>query len=542
MSENIRFRLVAAIAFGAAAAVWVGCSEKTPDLMGPNRGSVQVTTVTTGQDLDPNGYSLSVDGGAGLGMGVNGTVTVSGLQAGEHELELTGVAANCTVLGSNPRTVTVTSAGSARTTFQVSCTAARPIRIVSGNDQQGKVGELLAEPFVVRVTDTKGVALDGVEVVWWTDGAGAFEGGFHDNGGPVSSTYTLTDADGLAQMSFMPTSFQIGNVWASLAANEDSRVVFTADARDPGAALAIASGSDQQAKAGQQLGEPFVVRVTDGQGNGVPHVAVDWRVTHGEGAFGSFGREDHESPVSVTHTRTGADGVAQVFFTPMWFGPIDVAAGVVGVQGSPVMFTADATDTGAALTIISGNDQKEGKAGLFERLDEPFVVRVTDGQGDAVPNVRVSWSVTEGYGDIAASAYSDGNGLARAVFSPRALGTSRVAARLAGLDARVSFMAEATVLVIVLTIDYNYRLSFMGPSCDGYAECPHERVPVGTTVEWLSHFRRARISSTSMPEGGASFDSGWLREYERFQFVASVAGTWDYVDQATWATGTLTAY
>lgn len=50
----------------------------------------------------------------------------------------------------------------------------------------------------------------------------------------------------------------------------------------------------------------------------------------------------------------------------------------------------------------------------------------------------------------------------------------------------------------------------------------------------------AHIRSTSTPAGGASFDSGSLTEGERFLFVPGVAGTWEYVDQVSGATGTLT--
>ncbi len=62
--------------------------------------------MTTGNDLDPDGYSVSVDAGPGQALGTNGTITIT-TAAGDHIVELSAVANNCVVNGDNPRTVTV---------------------------------------------------------------------------------------------------------------------------------------------------------------------------------------------------------------------------------------------------------------------------------------------------------------------------------------------------------------------------------------------------------------------------------------------------
>ena len=86
-------------------------------------GNLSVTTSTTGSSLDPDGYSVTVDGGASQAVATNGSVTFTGLSAGSHSVQLTGVAANCAVSGANPQTVTVPSGGTASTAFTVSCSA-----------------------------------------------------------------------------------------------------------------------------------------------------------------------------------------------------------------------------------------------------------------------------------------------------------------------------------------------------------------------------------------------------------------------------------
>ena len=83
-------------------------------------GSLQVTTTTSGSSPDPDGYSLSVDGGAPLPVGPNATVPVEGLLVGTHTLQLSGMASNCHVAGDNPRPVTVV-AGPTPVSFAVNC-------------------------------------------------------------------------------------------------------------------------------------------------------------------------------------------------------------------------------------------------------------------------------------------------------------------------------------------------------------------------------------------------------------------------------------
>src|SRR5437764_1291040 len=84
-------------------------------------GNLTVTASTTGSNLDPDGYTATVDGGASQSVGTNGSVTFTGLSAGSHSVALSGLAANCSVSGANPQTVTVPSGGTATATFAVSC-------------------------------------------------------------------------------------------------------------------------------------------------------------------------------------------------------------------------------------------------------------------------------------------------------------------------------------------------------------------------------------------------------------------------------------
>jgi hypothetical protein len=94
----------------------------------------------------------------------------------------------------------------------------------------------------------------------------------------------------------------------------------------------------------------------------------------------------------------------------------------------------------------------------------------------------------------------------------------------------------ATGFLITLA-DFGLGPAFLGAPDDS----SDVTVPIGAPVEWVNWLESARIMSTSAPPGGASFDSGELSQGERFEFVPDVAGTWEYVDPVSGATGTLTA-
>src|SRR3989440_265483 len=94
---------------------------------GAATGSIQVTTATSGIDLDPNGYAMQIDGGSLRLLLGAGTVTIDGLAGGDHSVVLSGAAGNCTVGGDNPRVLHVITGGAARDTartlFQVTFVA-----------------------------------------------------------------------------------------------------------------------------------------------------------------------------------------------------------------------------------------------------------------------------------------------------------------------------------------------------------------------------------------------------------------------------------
>jgi WD40 repeat protein len=92
-------------------------------------GSLRVTTVTTGVDLDPNGYALRVEGFGVDGkrdqenwpLDVNGTRTISGVPLGDVSLSLARIAVNCNPADATRRTVSVASAQTVDIAFTLTC-------------------------------------------------------------------------------------------------------------------------------------------------------------------------------------------------------------------------------------------------------------------------------------------------------------------------------------------------------------------------------------------------------------------------------------
>ncbi|MEA2722939.1 MAG: TolB protein, partial [Gemmatimonadales bacterium] len=84
---------------------------------------IKITTITAGSAVDPDGYEVRLDGGAGLAIGSNATLSLEEPALGPHELTLSGVASNCHLEGGDTRTVEVVP-GSTAVSFNLTCLGA----------------------------------------------------------------------------------------------------------------------------------------------------------------------------------------------------------------------------------------------------------------------------------------------------------------------------------------------------------------------------------------------------------------------------------
>ena len=199
---------------------------------------------------------------------------------------------------------------------------------VSGSHQTGTVGQPLAQPLVVAVTDKSGARVVGVTVSW------AIKAG----GGALSGTSTQTDAQGQTQVVWTlgttPGS-ETDSATASVS-GLSGIAVFTASASPgPAAQLTKVSGDGQTGGVGQTLDQPVVVAASDQYGNPTSGVSVAWAITAGGGS------------VSAASVMTDAQGQASVTWT---LGPAAGAnndstqASVLGGTGPHVTFTASGSN------------------------------------------------------------------------------------------------------------------------------------------------------------------------------------------------------
>jgi hypothetical protein len=228
------------------------------------------------------------------------------------------------------------------------------------------VGTALSAPLVVEATDQFGNPVADVRVEW------------DAQAGSVDPSSAQTGADGRAE-----TSWVLGSstgLQTATAASEDlegSPVTFTSTAV-PGSAdeLVRVSGNNQSARPGQELDEPLVVRLVDGQGNGISDRAVSWVVGVGGGS------------VSSTTSTTDGDGEAQARWT---LGPstgtntLNAVVSGVGFVG----FTAVATNSGGSspdrlrFRVQPSDTEKD------QEISPPVEVEVLDQDGNRVTDEEI---------------------------------------------------------------------------------------------------------------------------------------------------------
>jgi hypothetical protein len=121
-----RHRTLAATFVGLTATLSLGCGGDSTEPIAQTTGAIEVSvsTVSTDIDVDPNGYTLNIDGRLGPTVGVNAMLSIGTLLPGAHFIQLDDLAPNCSVRGPNPLPVYVFSGKAPQTvTFLVGCSA-----------------------------------------------------------------------------------------------------------------------------------------------------------------------------------------------------------------------------------------------------------------------------------------------------------------------------------------------------------------------------------------------------------------------------------
>ena len=241
-----------------------------------------------------------------------------------------------------------TTAGLPTITFRATAKAGPPsrIRIVSGSDQQGVVGQILPNAFVARVTDASGNFIAGVPVAW----------DVVTGGGVLEQVDTQTNQNGVA-LGIYRLGTVVGPNAVRISVNNGnlSEDFEATGVPGPAATIDAVAGDGQTGAPGATLA-PLSVLVTDEFGNVVPEVTVRWTIVSGGGTL------------SNETSTTDMNGRASIAYQlPLLPGVVHVRAQVGSVS---TLFTVTAAEPPTASSMRSMQpDPRPARSGGFRRTD-----------------------------------------------------------------------------------------------------------------------------------------------------------------------------
>lgn len=200
-------------------------------------GSIQFVTRTTGEELDPNGYTATLGEGRALTVPSNG-VSTAALPSGHYPLRLGDATPNCTQHGTPPEALDVTRGAVTRVPIEFVCVAAAPagrgheIAFVTTRNQEDTLGVVLAQVYLMN---EDGTGLRGFPAVaasfprepnWTADGASLVFTAQHISSNIFSGAYRLDLTTGA------PQALQFGVIDDAIISPDGARLAFV-DNLDP---------------------------------------------------------------------------------------------------------------------------------------------------------------------------------------------------------------------------------------------------------------------------------------------------------------------
>ena len=269
------------------------------------------------------------------------------------------------------------------------------LEIVSGNGQKGDPGTTLKEPLVVEVKRNS-MPVNGIDVVFEiTKGNGYLE---LDNvpiepDGRAQTLLTLGPNEDIIEV--IATATVEGT---SLTVTFIAAAITTENTVNQQNTLEIVSGNEQKAEINTTLPQPLIVKVSDQKGNAIHPGTVTFRILYDESGESSLQMVETDDAtingeaITELPVETDDKGLAIIKFrlgaNP---GYTLIEASVKGAK--PVIFIATATTPPLTLEIVSGNGQE---GAINTTLPHPFIVKVSDQNGNAIPGSPVTFRILSG--------------------------------------------------------------------------------------------------------------------------------------------------
>jgi protocatechuate 3,4-dioxygenase beta subunit len=292
------------------------------------------------------------------------------------------------------------------------------VAVVDG-PQRATIGEPLADPVAVRVTDSTGAPLADVLVAWAAEGGGtvAGESPRTDSLGEARARWTLGPRAGSQ------------HAWAQVGGSRAIPHVALEALAQPGAAAALGAvrAAPIRGIAGQPIAPAIELRVSDRAGNPVPGVAVSVRPAAGS-VRERAAVSDSAGRVSIAWTLGTAAGTQRL------------TASAQGVE-HPVELTAQARPGPAAKVVVEG---VPASAPAGQPLARPVEAVVTDAYGNAAPGALVTFTSKTGkVAPARARADESGRASTRWVLGP-SVGEQRIEALVKETGTRATGTVRAT--------------------------------------------------------------------------------------------------
>jgi hypothetical protein len=196
----------------------------------PEPPVVQLTAVTTGTDIDPDGYNVdlwqkcywSSDCRYYFTRGsvaANGSVSFRNYNPADYVMEVSGIAANCDFTTANPINVTMTATASAVGSIGVTCRPVKKLAFV--NDVEGSPAIFLMDGNAKQGLQLTLPADRALEPAWSPDGSKI---AFRSDRDGTSQIYVV-NADGSNQIRLTDTGGNFRPVWSP----DGSKIAFTSD-------------------------------------------------------------------------------------------------------------------------------------------------------------------------------------------------------------------------------------------------------------------------------------------------------------------------
>ena len=340
-------------------------------------------------------------------------------------------------LPTTPGTYTITATSGTETrSITVTVVAIRLVKdasdSVSGDNQDGDRGQVLDNPFVLKVVqDVANVdpPVQGVPVTFTiVDGDGELSTSSSATSGSTSLTVRSDTNGDVRAYLVLGEDDEDNRVRASVGITGVTDVFFDATGVLVPEDIVIVSGNNQRGTPNRYIANPFVVRVTDENGDVLQGVTV------------TFSLRGPGGTLSPRSAETDRNGEAEAELLPRTAGTYFITASVTGVTS--VRFTVTVGDLADSIEIVSGDNQS-GEPGT--ELEDPLVVEVLDENDSAVSGVTVSFSVAAGGGSLSAtSVTTNSRGRAQTDLTlgddP---GRNSVRASVSGVSQRVTFTATA---------------------------------------------------------------------------------------------------